>query len=440
MAEHGAADGRHIGILGGGALGLAAGLRLAHAGNRVTLIEREPHLGGLAAGFQVGPSALEKFYHHIFGTDRDIIRMIGEVGLGERLVWKQPNTSTLANGRIVKMSSIPSLLTLPLLPPIARFRFLIGMAVLKVIPNERPFGNATASTWMRGLMGKTAYRAIWEPVLHGKFGERADEIAMSWLWSRVHERTLRLGYVRGGFQQFYDRLGERIQSAGGTILLGTAANSLEVDDGGIRVRTSDSGDLRFDQVLSTLPTRLFAQVARGLPADYLGRHPGPDHYGAHVLILALDRPLTQDVYWLNVNDRDLPFLALVEHTHFMPPEDYGGRHLVYLGNYLPMDHPLFQQSEQAVRAQYLQALKRIRPDFRDEWVTESWMFRAPYAQPIMVPGYTKLLPPHRTPLRGVYLANMAHVYPQDRGQNYSLRLGERMARLMQADAEGQSPA
>jgi hypothetical protein len=46
--------------------------------------------------------------------------------------------------------------------------------------------------------------------------------------------------------------------------------------------------------------------------------------------------------------------------------------------------------------------------------------------------YLSTLPPHETPLPNVFLANMAHVYPQDRGQNYSLRLGERMARLMLA--------
>ena len=47
--------------------------------------------------------------------------------------------------------------------------------------------------------------------------------------------------------------------------------------------------------------------------------------------------------------------------------------------------------------------------------------------------YLDTLPPHRTPLSGVYLANMAHVYPQDRGQNYSLRLGERMAQTLLSD-------
>jgi hypothetical protein len=95
-----------------------------------------------------------------------------------------------------------------------------------------------------------------------------------------------------------------------------------------------------------------------------------------------------------------------------------------------MDHPLFRQSESEVLDAFLPAVARIRHGFEPGWVTQRWMFRAPYAQPIVTARYVESLPPHRTPLAGVYLANMAHVYPQDRGQNYSLRLGERMARLL----------
>src|SRR5215470_11871102 len=126
---------RATGVLGGGALGLSAALRLAQAGRRVTLIEREPQLGGLAAGFRVGPNYLEKFYHHIFRTDTTIIGFIHELGLADRLVWGQPNTSTLSNGRIVSLGSIPDLLRLPLLEPVDRARFLLGMSVLKAIPD-----------------------------------------------------------------------------------------------------------------------------------------------------------------------------------------------------------------------------------------------------------------------------------------------------------------
>lgn len=259
---------------------------------------------------------------------------------------------------------------------------------------------------------------------------------MSWFWSRVHERTSSLGYLRGGFQQLYDALGQRIVAAGGAVHTGTAATAIRVEDGSVVVKTDRLGAQCFDRLLVTLPTRLFTRLAQGLPESFVQRYPGPDHYGAHVAILALDRRLLDGVYWLNVNEPGFPFLALVEHTSFLPPEDYGGRHLVYLGNYLPMDHPLFQLADADVLAQFLPAIRRIRADFEPGWVTESWVFKAPYAQPIVTTDYLDRLPPHRTPLPGVYLANMAHVYPQDRGQNYSLRLGERMARMIVADPAG----
>jgi protoporphyrinogen oxidase len=170
-----------------------------------------------------------------------------------------------------------------------------------------------------------------------------------------------------------------------------------------------------------------------LPDDYRQRFEHPaEHLSAHCLILALDRPLT-DVYWLNVNDPGYPFLSLVEHTNFMPAEDYGGRHLMYLGNYLPADHPVFSASRDMLLESYLPHLKRINSAFDPGWLTDSWSFAAPFAQPIVRIGYPATLPPHQTPLRGVYLANMGHVYPQDRGQNYSLLLGERIAALAQSN-------
>jgi protoporphyrinogen oxidase len=422
-----------VGVLGGGALGLAGALRLAQAGHQATLIEREPQLGGLAAGFKVGPTSLEKFYHHIFRTDTTIISFIRELGLADRLMWGQPNTSTLAGDRIVKLSTIPDLLKLPLLSPVDRARFIAGMAILKAIPNENVFRGWTAARWMPRLMGRRVYDVMWEPVLRGKFGARAEQIAMSWLWSRVHERSLRLGYLRGGFQLMYDAFGERIRSLGGTVLVGTAAEQITTRDNLVDIQTDKGEHHMVDRLLVTLPTRLFVRLAPELPAEWAQRYPGPEHYGAHVLVLGLNRELVPGVYWLNINDRDLPFLALVEHTNFLPPADYGGVHLVYLGNYLPMDDPLFSASDADVLDKFLPAVARIQPGFTRDWLTDHWMFRAPFAQPIVTTNYLDSLPPHRTPLAGVYLANMAHVYPQDRGQNYSLRLGERMARMMLDD-------
>jgi protoporphyrinogen oxidase len=425
-----------VAVVGGGALGLAAALRLARAGRRVVVIEREKDLGGLAAGFRPGDDAiatLEKFYHHLFKTDRTIVRHVEELGLSDRLVWDVPVSSLLRGGNVYPMS-VRGVLGFAAIPPVDRVRFGATVALLKLLPGPRLFGNTTAAGWMRRWAGRRAYEGFVEPQLRGKFGGRAGDVTMSWLWSRFHERTLRLGYLRGGFQQLYDALGDRIRALGGSIELGTPVESIAARGDGVDL-CSAAERRRFGQVLVTAPQRVFEQLAQGLPAGYTARYPGPDFFSAHVLILALDRQLTQQ-YWISIGDPGFPFLVAVEHTNFMPPQDYGGRHLVYLGNYLPNDAPLLRKSDDAVVEHFLPGLRRLNPDFDPAWIQERWVFKAPFAQPIVTSGYVSQLPRIRTPLPGVYLATMAHVYPQDRGQNYSMALGERVADAMLRDTAG----
>jgi protoporphyrinogen oxidase len=223
-----------------------------------------------------------------------------------------------------------------------------------------------------------------------------------------------------------------LRALGGEILLGTQATSVESSDGRVSVDV-DGRVIPFDRLLVTAPQHVFTRLAPELTDEYARRFPGPDFYSAHVLILALDRPLTGQ-YWINIADPGYPFLVLVEHTNLIPASEYGDRHLVYLGNYLPPDAPTFSMSESELLDLYLPALKRFNAAFDRSWVRAHWVFQAPYAQPIVTQGYQDRLPPHRTPLAGVYFASMAHVYPQDRGQNYSFALGERMAAMMLQDA------
>ena len=415
------------GIIGGGALGLAAAVRLAENGVHVTVIEREPALGGLAAGFQPvsgNPASLEKFYHHLFRTDRTAIRFVRELGLEPRLLWRRPVTATLRGGRLYPMTPV-GILRFAELPLHDRLRLTAALAVLKLSPNEKLFAGSTAEAWCRRWAGPRVYDALLGPLLRGKFGDRAPSIAMSWLWSRFHERSLSLGYLDGGFQQLYDALGDHIRSHGGVIRLGVTATSIDAADGHVRLET-DSGALAFDRLLVTAPQRVLTGLAPELLTAYSDRFPGPEFYSAHVVILALDRPLTS-VYWINVADPGFPFLVLVEHTNFMPADEYAGLHMVYLGNYLPPDAALFGKSDDQAVTELLPALKRFNPDFDPSWIKDRWVFKAPFAQPIVTPGYLDRLAPHRTPLPGVFFATMGHVYPQDRGQNYSLALGERLA-------------
>jgi protoporphyrinogen oxidase len=460
-----------LGIVGGGALGLTVALRRVARGDEVVLFEKGNEPGGLAVSFPVtakgkdGPY-LEKFYHHIFQTDKDIIRLIDEMGLSDQLEWKTPPTCTLRNGKIYRMdsaftdvdflksfqpakkllrplagSAIDTALAILRFKPISffsRLRFGMAGAYLKFESNYNRLSRITADKWVQKWVGRQAYGAIFKPLLSAKFGSNYDRIAMPWLWSRFHERTQFLGYVRGGFHQLYVKMYEAIEKGGGQIRLDSDVTGIRSQAGKVIV-TVNGREEEFDKVVVTTPTRVFTQLAKDqLPADYIEKYAGPnsiEHYGAHCLVLSIKKRFFEEklryTYWLNINDPGYPFLAVVEHTNFMPPEQYDGQHLLYLGNYLPVDHALMGKSDEEVLTEFLPHIKRINPDFERDWVVKSWVWKTGYAQPLVTLDYPSKLPPHDTPVPNVYLANMAHVYPQDRGQNYSIRLGEDIADMLE---------
>jgi protoporphyrinogen oxidase len=413
-------------VLGAGALGLTVALRLAQRGDEVIVVEREPLPGGLASGFEVEPGMyLDRFYHHLFASDSHAIGLITELGLGEELTWRRPLTVTLRDGRVHQLDSATSLLRFGPLPILDRLRLGAWLAYLRFLSSPERLEGQTAVAWIEKHMGRAAYRVLWGPLLSGKFGALADQIAMPWFWARVHDRTASLGYLHGGFQRLYNRLAERIGEMGGDLRFGTEVREIHTNPAGGMTVTTDGEPITVDRVVSTLAVRLTCRLAPELPDDYRSRHEWGTAYGAHCLVLALDRSLTGS-YWMNVNDPGYPFMALVEHTNYLAPEDYGGRHLVYLGNYRPMDDPLLRMPVGQVVDSFAPALARINPGFSREWVTDAWAFAAPFAQPIVTVDYRDHIPPFATPVPGLWVASMFQVYPHDRGQNYSIDLAERL--------------
>jgi protoporphyrinogen oxidase len=163
--------------------------------------------------------------------------------------------------------------------------------------------------------------------------------------------------------------------------------------------------------------------------------------GAIVMTLALKQQLLTDgTYWLNIpadspdkSQNPIPFLALVEHTNYIDKSHYGGDHLIYCGDYVTPDHPYMTMSQAELQEKFIQALPRINPNFRPDWVRQSWLFRAKYAQPVPLLNHSQNIPDIRTPLAGLYFASMSQVYPWDRGTNFAVEIGRRAAKMMLED-------
>lgn len=428
---------KRIAIIGAGAGGLAAAYDLARAGQQVTVFEAENYVGGLAAGLKQPhwDWSVERYYHHWFASDRHILGLIDELGWKDQVIFPRPITVVYHAGSFYPLDSPIAVLRFPGIPVLDRLRIGVVIAYLRYLAPWQPLERFTAHEWLARRVGRRAYESLWEPLLVGKFGPHYREVNMAWFWARVKARTPRLGTFQGGFQAFMDRLAEQVRKVGGTIHLQTPVERIEpLISGGLSLRLA--GEQRdFDQCLVTTSPALLARLTPGLPEPFLQGLLGLKSMGAVVMVLALKHRLSeQGHYWHNLpKAAGFPFLSLVEHTNFVPPEQFGGDHIVYCGDYLDPAHEYFRLTKDELLLRFLPALPRFNPAFRPDWIKEAWLFRTPYAQPVPPVNHSKSIPDLQTPIIGLWLASMSQVYPWDRGTNFAVEIARKAARRMLAD-------
>ena len=415
-----------VAIIGAGFTGLAAGLKLIQAGHQVTIFEKDSLPGGLALGFN-NPKwqwSLEKHYHHWFTNDNQILSLAKKIKFDVAI--KRPKTSVYINGNIYKLDSLSDVLKFPKLALFQRLRMGLTIALLKYNPFWKQLEKYKASVFLPKMMGEKPYKTLWEPLLIKKFGSFAQDISLAWFWARIVKRTPYLAYPKGGFLEFANAVTSAIRKKEGKILFNTEIKKITIQKNE-KIKIDQS---LFDKVIVTLPSYLFVQIAPQLPQDYKQKLFSLKGLGAINLVLRLKKPFFQDkTYWLNICDTRFPLTAIVEHTNFMKKKYYNNEHLVYLGNYLPYNHPFMHMDKNDLLKIYDALLTKINKTYKSN-IIDTHLFSIPFAQPIIPINYSKIIPPFKTPLKNVYLANIQQVYPWDRGTNYAVELGEKVAAVI----------
>jgi protoporphyrinogen oxidase len=428
----------HVVVIGAGFCGLTAAHELVKRGLSVTVLEQDQEIGGLAGSFTVSGTRLEKFYHHWFTSDRHIMGLITELGLGDNIILRPTNTGLFYANTIFRLSSPLDVLRFKPLPLIDRLRLGILALYAPRIRDWQKLESLTAAQWLRDITGKKAYEVVWEPLLRGKFGLYADEVSAVWFWNKLKLRggsrddggAERLAYYRGGFAALADRVAADIQARGGTIRTGATVSRLSSSQGRCVGVVVNGKELPAKVVVATTALPILADlVAPHVTEDYVAALRRIKYLANLCLVLELDRSLSE-TYWLNINDPEFPFVGVIEHTNFESPASYGGKHIVYLSKYLPDTEAYFNMSDDEVLQYTLPHLKRMFPKFEQDWILGFHVWRAHYSQPVVERNYSRLIPSSVTPLQGLYLASMAQVYPEDRGTNYAVREGQRVAVLV----------
>jgi len=419
-----------IAIIGAGFSALAAAFDLSKSKHfEIEMIDVQQFAGGMAAGFEKDgwKWSFEEHYHHVFDTDKSFKNFLSELGLRDQLIYKRTKSSTLYNGKIHQIDSPLSLLKFKEISFVSRLRTGVVLAFLKLLPNGIVLERFKASQFLIATMGKEAWKVIWEPLFISKFGRFKDEVNLSWFWARVNPRTAALGYFKGGFKRLADLIVDQLQKVGVKFYFKTKVKKIVKTGDKFVLSLLDEDNLvinkEYDLVISTLTSPAFAKII-DLPELKQEKLVG---LGAMTMLLRLKKKLLKDgTYWLNVNEKKWPFVAVVEHDNYMSSDNYDGESLVYLGRYLEASDPEYQKSAQELLNDYRPYLRRINSSF-DQELIEALVFKTPFAQPISFVNQSRYLPKFETSIKNLYWVSMQHVYPFDRGINHAVKSARKLA-------------
>ncbi len=395
---------KRIGIIGGGYAGLVAAYELQKKGYAVTVLEKYGQWGGQAATLPLLGTRIEFFYHHLFGSDSHILGLMDELGIGGRLRWIESKVGWYHDGHIYDLVTPFDLIRFSPVNLFNRVRLGLMYLLLPRFDDYRRFESITARDWILRYMGRQVYDRFWGPLLRGKFGDLADQVSMTWLWGKIKVRGSSrrgaaaketLAYPDGSFEIITQALLDRLRAGGADLRLNSEVTALTTapdDPRRVTGVVTAKETIPFDAVIATVPGYNMLEIAPpSLDEEYAGRLRSIRYQAAVVLLMASKQSLSP-IYWMNVADRTMPFVAVIEHTNYVPPSEYQGRHIIYVSNYLERDDPRFRMSADELFALYLPHLKRINPAFDASWIETKIVLRAESGQPVVTCNYSQRIP------------------------------------------------
>lgn len=424
-----------IAVIGGGIGGLASAYFLCQQGCKPIVLEASERFGGLGTQFQHGDLTLDRFYHVIQDSDAELCGLIAELGLAERLIWRDTGMGFYLGGCLYGFNTPLDLLRFRALPLVDRLR--TGLGALYITRGKRAgldLDELSARDWLRRIFGARVFAQIWGPLLRAKFGERLDSVPAYWVWNTLNRekngsQEVR-GYLRGGYQALTEALREAILRGGGEIHLRSPVTAVEADSTGVRIDSSGASG-HFDAAVSTLALPLLAKVARGPLARAV---PLPElAYQGVVNAVVVSTCRLQQFYWTIVVDPRFPFQGVVETTHVIPSQWVGNRHLIYLMNYCDAESEVYARPDDEVKRQAVEGLCALYPQFTAAAVEAVYVFRAPHVEPAWTLGYLKKRPATRVGDTRLYISTTAQVYPRVTAWNASIALARESVCTLTAD-------
>ncbi|MDW7692670.1 NAD(P)/FAD-dependent oxidoreductase [Flammeovirgaceae bacterium SG7u.111] len=430
---------KDITVVGGGITGLAIAYIAAKNGKSVRVVEASKNFGGLLNTFYIGGNHLEYYYHHFFTHDAELNWLIKELGISDQLEFHETTMGVFRNGKIFDFNSPFDLLKFSPISFIDKIRFGLTSLYLGKVAQWEKFEGVSSMDWLYKWAGKGTTNSLWKPLLDIKFGPHAEKVPLAWMIGRLRQRMNsrkkgdeKLGYLKGSLKTLLDALLEKLVEMGVELVGEAPVTELLIEGKKLKGIETPKGKIEGGEFVMTIPT-IYLSPLLGAASKLKAQLEEIKYFGAVCTILELDRSLSP-IYWLNVSDEGFPFGGIIEHTNFISPENYEGKHLVYLSRYFDMEEDLAQMSVEEIGKIMVAPLSKIYPDFKESEIKQLHVFKTKTAATVCDLNFSGKVPSNKTEIEGLYLANMAHIYPDERSANNSVRVAAEACQAMGLDA------
>ncbi len=432
-----------IDIIGGGVSGMATAYYLSKTKNiKIRVWESSDCVGGLASNFAASTFEVERFYHHIFKKDKDLLNLIKDVGLEEQMIWNPAAVSSLYGKKIYALSSPIDLLKFKPLSFINRIRLGVLALWARTTKDWKRLDNKTVKDYVISISGNKVWDVVWKPLFNSKFGKHADNISAAWLWSKLVDRGGSrnskgheiLGYLDGGLGRMFEAIKIKLESEGHQVNIQKPINSIIVEDNRVKAIMQEKTRYETDMVIATSQ---IPEIVKLLPntLSNLKEELNKIKFLANTtLVLIMNKPLTES-YWINITNKDTEFVGVIEQTNWIPKTHYDNKHVIYFSTYLSEDDRRYQMNIEELYTLFKKDIVELFPNFKESSVLEKYKWNARNAQAVVHKGYRHIIPNKQTSVDNLLIASMAQIYPNDRQVANGVRQAKEVVGLINSKIE-----
>lgn len=420
------------GIVGGGMMGMTLALRLAQQGHKVSLFEAAPALGGLTSPWEIHNFTWDKFYHVVLLSDEHTRTILKELDLDKAVNWVETKTGFYTDGKLYSMSDTVEFLSFPPLGLIDKFRLGVTIFVASRIRNWKRLENIPVEKWLRAWSGKKTFEKIWLPLLRAKLGDHYKETSAAFIWATIQRmyaarrsglKKEMFGYVQGGYANVISTFEKKLIAEGVEINTNSTVYSIHSGKLSKPEITFENGEpATFDKVIITLPSGVSGKLCPSLSSSELALLNNIHYLGVICLSVVLKKSLSK-FYVTNITDTWVPFTGVIEMSALVDKQNFADHALIYLPKYAHPSDPIFNESDEQIKASFGDALKKMY-GLSDDDILYMGVARAKNVFALSTLQYSTRLPEVKTTLPGVYILNAAHITNGTLNVNETIHIAE----------------